>query len=381
MPYWRLSGFYFFYFGFLGIFMPYWSLYLKSLDFDAKQIGILSGAVLATKIFAPSIWGWLADTRGKRMGVIRLGSFLALLSFAGIYISHNYLWLIFVVITFSFFWNAVLSQFEVLTLAHLGRQYNRYSQIRVWGSIGFIVAVVVLGLLFDFVSIQMLPLVMCFFLGGIWIFSLLVPEKSVPARHVEAGLMKIVCQPSVLSFMAACCLLQIAHGPYNTFFSVYLEKFEFSRTFIGQLWALGVLSEVALFVLMHRVMPFFGVRKLILLSLGISVVRWIIIAYGVHSITLLLLAQLMHAATFGAFHAAAIELIRRTFPQQFAGQGQAVYSGLSFGVGGALGAVLSGFMWDYSASATFVMASVASALAFIIAWCWVEEGDEKSYGH
>lgn len=361
--------------------MPYWSLYLQSLDFDARQIGILSGAVLATKIIAPSIWGWLADTSGRRIGVIRLGSFLALVSFCGIYISQNYLWLILVVISFSFFWNAVLSQFEVLTLAHLGREYNRYSQIRVWGSIGFILAVVILGLLFDFFSIKLLPWVMCLFLAGIWVFSLLVAEKNVPQRQTQAGLMKIVRQPSVLAFMVACCLLQIAHGPYNTFFSVYLERYEFSRTVIGQLWALGVLAEVVLFVFMHRVMPFFGVRKLILLSLGISIVRWIIIAYGVHSMALLLLAQLMHAATFGAFHAAAIELIRRTFPQQFAGQGQAVYSGLSFGVGGALGAVLSGYMWDYSASATFVMASVASVLAFIIAWRWVEEGDEELHGH
>ncbi|MCB1948818.1 MFS transporter, partial [Nitrosomonas sp.] len=59
LPYWRLSGFYFFHFAVLGAFVPYWSLYLQSLSFSALQIGILMSLLLVTRIFAPTAWGWL----------------------------------------------------------------------------------------------------------------------------------------------------------------------------------------------------------------------------------------------------------------------------------------------------------------------------------
>lgn len=354
--------------------MPYWSLYLKSLGLDPRQIGMLAGAVMATKIVAPSIWGWLADHSGRRLSVIRIGSFLAFACFSALYFSQSFSWLLFVVLGYSFFWNAVLAQFEVLTLSHLDNEHNRYSQIRLWGSIGFITAVLLLGILFDFVSIGYLPIVLAGFLLGIWLCSLWVPDSMPrPAQPNNAGLLDILRRPSVLAFLSACCLLQIAHGPYNTFFSLYLDYYGFNRTLIGQLWALGVLAEVVLFIFMHRLLPFFDVRKLILLSLLLSVIRWLIIAYGVESMPLLIVGQLMHAATFGAFHAAAIELVRRAFPSHLAGQGQAVYSGLSFGLGGAMGAVLSGMIWEYSATLTFVMASLASLIALLIAWIWIKD--------
>ena len=70
LPYWRLSGFYFFYFAFIGAFAPYWSLYLQSLEFNALQIGVLMSLLLITRIFSPSVWGWLADHTGKRVRVV-----------------------------------------------------------------------------------------------------------------------------------------------------------------------------------------------------------------------------------------------------------------------------------------------------------------------
>ncbi|NNF97645.1 MAG: MFS transporter, partial [Halobacteria archaeon] len=61
MPYWRLSGFYFFYFASLGALLPYWGLYLKSQGYDITAIGDLMAIIMATKIISPNIWGWIAD--------------------------------------------------------------------------------------------------------------------------------------------------------------------------------------------------------------------------------------------------------------------------------------------------------------------------------
>ncbi len=377
--YWRLSGFYFFYFALLGAYIPYWGLYLQASGFSALEIGFLTGMVMATKIVAPSLWGWLADRTGRRLRIIRLGSLLAFACFSGIFISTTFAWLMLVVAAYSFFWNAVLAQFEVITLDHLGSEYNRYSQVRVWGSVGFIGAVVGLGWLFDLISVTALPVVMVSLLGGIWVCSLRVRDGAKQLRRASSkGLGEVLRQNTVWALFLACFLLQVAHGPYYTFFSLYLESFGYSRATIGQLWALGVVAEVLLFLVMHRVLPRFGVRRIMLVSLGLAMLRWLMIAYGAQSLPVLLLAQCLHAASFGAFHAVSIELIRRSFPVGLAGQGQAIYSGISFGAGGAAGAVISGYLWEYNAQLTFVIASVASGLACLIAWRFIQEPDPES---
>lgn len=372
LPYWRLSGFYFAYFGLLGAWLPYWGLYLQELGHNAVAIGALSSAVMATKVVAPSLWGWLADRSGRRSTIIRVGSFLALLIFLGVFFRTDFWWLMAVVVGYSFFWNAVLAQFEVVTLSHLEGQYHRYSLIRVWGSIGFIVTVAGIGAFLDYFSIHLLPWIYTLLLAGIWLSSLTVAEKAGNDQRDEreGSLWSIVSQPSVVAFFVVCMLLQIAHGPYYTFFSIHLENLGYTKTVTGVLWSLGVLAEVFLFLVMHRLMGGFSLRSIMLVSLLLSVIRWWLIGYFADNVVILFFAQLMHAATFGSFHAVAVELVRRYF-KGYQGQGMALYSGLSFGGGGALGAILSGMLWDYGAGLTFLLAVVASALALLIAWLYM----------
>jgi len=370
----RLSGFYFFYFALLGAYIPYWGLYLQGRGFNALEIGYLTGAVMATKVVAPSIWGWLADRTGQRLRIVRLGSLLALACFCGIFIASGFAGLLLVVVAYSFFWNAVLAQFEVITLDHLGTAYNRYSRVRVWGSVGFIGTVLALGLVFDTVAMSWLPLIMALLLAGIWACSLLVSGATGERRPGAAqGLVQVLRTNTVWAFLLVCFLLQVAHGPYYTFFSLYLEGLSYSRVTIGQLWALGVLAEVLLFLVMHRLLPRFGVRRIMIVSLWAAVLRWLLVAYGAESLPVLVFAQCLHAATFGAFHAVSIELIRRNFPAALAGQGQAIYSGISFGAGGAIGAVLSGYLWQQNPQFTFLLASMASGLACLLAWRFIHD--------
>ena len=159
VPYWRLSGFYFFYFATLGVFLPYWSLYLKDSGFSPIEIGELSALLVGTKIIAPNLWGWIADHTGKSLRIIRIASFFAALLFVGFLLAQHYFWFAWITIAFSFFWNAVLPQFEAVTLFHLKNEPHRYSQIRLWGSIGFIVSVLGIGWLLDSRPIVLLPVV------------------------------------------------------------------------------------------------------------------------------------------------------------------------------------------------------------------------------
>lgn len=373
LPYWRLSSFYFFYFAVLGVLVPYWGLYLQAMEFSLLEIGYLSGLVMATKIFAPSIWGWLADRSGQRLRVVRWGSLAAFLCFFGVFEQRDFAYLAVVVFFYTFFWNAVLAQFEVIALGYLGDQPQWYSRLRLWGSVGFILAVIALGWVFDLVSVVNLPWFLLVFLAAIWLSSLTIHPQQQRHHHEESseGLGAILCRPQVLAFFACCFLLQLGHGPYYTFYSIFLEARGYSRGVIGLLWALGVLAEVVVFWYMHRLLPRFGVRLLLLWSLLLAALRWTVIGFGVESLTLLLFAQLLHAFTFGVFHSVSIETVRRNFPRGHQGQGQALYSGLSFGLGGAVGAVLSGALWETLGAAwVFLCAAGAALLAWLIAWRW-----------
>jgi PPP family 3-phenylpropionic acid transporter len=374
VPYWRLSSFYACYFALLGAWMPFWPLYLQQLGYGAAAIGLVGSVMQGTKIFAPSVWGWLAQRSGQRMRVIRWGGGAALLIFGLIFVRQDLAWLFCVVAGFSFFWNAVLAQFEVVTLGHLGSDHNRYSLIRVWGSVGFISIVTGLGFAFEHIDLRWLPWVMAALLAGIWLSTLSVGERrSGQQLAVAPGQpwSQRLRQPPVIAFFATCFLLQMAHGPYYTFFSVFLEQHGYSRSATGLLWSLGVLAEVGLFLLMHRLLLRFDLRLLLIGSLLASVVRWLLTAWLVDSLPWLIAAQCLHAATFASYHACAVELVRRMFAGARQGQGMALYSGVSYGGGGAAGAAVSGLVWAWSPAGTFVMASLLSLLAVFIAWRWL----------
>lgn len=373
--YWRLSTFYLFHFASLGVLVPYWSLYLKHQGFGAGEIGELMALLMATKIVSPNIWGWIADHTGLRLGVVRAGALLALITFTAIFFVDGYWPTALVMVAFSFFWNAVLPQFEANTLSHLGEQQHRYSSIRLWGSIGFIATVAGMGPLLDRFDAGIVPGVMLALFVGILLASLLAPRQdgTLHPSPVES-LRRVLLKPQVLALLAVCFLMQASHGPYYTFYTLYMEGHGYTRSAIGQLWALGVVAEVGIFLLMPRLVASYGLRSLLLTSMVLTTVRWLLIGHYPQSLPIVLAAQTLHAASFGVYHATAIALFHKYFPGRLQGRGQALYASLSFGAGGALGSYYSGVVWEsLGAEAAFVIAAGLSAAGLVIGWRWLKE--------
>jgi PPP family 3-phenylpropionic acid transporter len=372
IPYWRLSSFYFFYFASLGVLVPYWSLYLKSLGFSSLAIGTLVAILPATKLVAPYIWGWLADHTRRSMLIIRVSSLLALASFSLLFIHQDLWWLAAVMLVFSFFWNATLPQFEAMTLNHLGDDHHRYSMVRLWGSLGFIVIAVLMGDLIDTFSETSIPVVVfaCYLM--IAISSFVVPEK-LSAPHVEhVSILRVIRKPEVMAFMAICFLMLCSHGPYYTFYTIYLENYGYSSQLIGWLWAVGVIAEIVIFLIMHRLLPALGARKLLIVTLSLTTVRWLLIGFFVDSLPLLFTAQLIHAFSFGVFHAVGINLVHQYFTGSHQGRGQALYSSVSFGAGVAVGSLVSGLVWDsLGAGMLFSFAAACTVIALMIVWRYI----------
>ncbi len=370
LPYWRLSGFYFFFFAALGALMPYWGPYLRAEGFSSAEIGQLLAILHATKIVAPNIWGALADRIGRRMAVVRAASLVAFLAFSAILLAEAFGAVALVMALFGFFWNAALPQYEANTFNHLDGQEHRYSRIRLWGSVGFIVSVMGLGELLDRTGFGTLPYMVLLIFGGLAASSLIAPEAGRARRHADGrGFWATLRQPAVIGFFLACFLNQVGHGPFYSFFSIYLEDHGYSGGLIGALWAWGVLAEIGVFLLMHRLLPRFGARNLLVLALALGGVRWLMVAAWVDAAWLVAVSQTFHAASFGVYHAVAIDTVNRFFTGPAQGRGQALYSSLTFGAGVATGSLLAGQAWDRFGGDTFLAASAVAFLAAgLAAW-------------
>lgn len=378
LPYWRLSGLYLWYFAALGAFLPYWPLYLQGAGYDARQIGVLMALLAGTRIVAPNCWGWLADHTGRDLSLIRLACFFTLIGFAPVLFVADFRSLAVVTAVFGFFWNAFLPTLEALNLTWLEGDSERYSRIRLWGSVGFIGTVVVVGELLDrHLKISQLPWIMALLFGLMWLTSLIVPKGAKPAHDTRhAPLRAIVRRPEVLGLLAVGLLMQMAHGPYYTFYSVHLANHGFDRSQIGELWALGVLAEILLFLLLPATRSGLFLRTLLLGSIALSALRWLLIAWGARWVWVLVSAQLLHAASFGAFHVASIALVHRYFWGRTQHRGQALYSSLSYGAGGALGSLVSGFAWgDFGAGWVYSGAAAVALAAWLVAWIWIDRHD------
>lgn len=370
MPYWRLSNFYFFYFALLGAVAPFMPLYLEYLGFSPARIGELLALPMLMRCLAPNLWGWLGDRTGRRLLIVRWGALLTLAGFALIFIRQDYGWLVLVMLLHAFFWHAILPQFEVLTFTHLRHQPERYSKIRVWGSVGFIVTVVLMGWSFDLYGLGGYPLLVCLIMLGILASSMLVPatagEYSRRTHAAGDGIRTILQRRPVWIFYLGVMLMQVSHGPYYSFLSIYLGELGYSRTVTGWLWSLGVLAEIVLFLLMPRILLRFSVRQVLLASFALAALRWLMLGHLADQIIWLLLIQLLHAATFGSFHTGAMQFVQQQFPAGRQGMGQALYVSLS-GVGAAVGALYAGYLWQPAGPATtFAVASAAAALAGVI---------------
>jgi len=373
--YWRLSNLYFWFFALLGALLPYWSLYLEGRGFSYLEIASLMATIQLTKVVAPNVWGWLGDRSGRRVRLVRLGSVLGALCFLGVFLKPGFYGLLLVMVAFSFFWNAILPLYEVITLNGLGADRERYGRVRLWGSVGFIVSVAGIGWLLDILPLDWLPWLLLPLFGGIVVAAFLVPSESQaikPPTGARERLVKIVSNPAVLAFFAMNMLLQVSHGAYYTFFSIHLEKIGYDKLAIGLLWSLGVVAEIGIFLVMHRIMRAFSIRQIALTALTLTLLRWIMIAEVSDILLLLIIAQCLHAASYGALHAISVHYIQGYFGQHHHGQGQALYSGLTFGAGGAIGAWLSGFIVDSAGTPLAFWGSAAAiALALVVAWLWL----------
>jgi MFS transporter, PPP family, 3-phenylpropionic acid transporter len=370
----------FVYFLGFGVFLPFFSPFLKAQGFDAQQVGGLLAAVMLAKVFGPLLLGWWVDRSNRLLPVLRSTALFSVLLFGvviglTIFSAPFALWFV-VLLLFGLVWQPILSQLDVLTLRLVADDSNAYSAIRAWGSIGFIVASVGLGWVINGFVEHKTALISGFMwlsLLGLLALLLLMPElKTTHAPSVRSAqfwpeFWRHLRRPPMLGFLSMQFLVNVAHGVYYAFFSIYLDSKGYSAGMIGLLWALGVVAEIVLFFILPRFLGRYALSTLFLLAIVLMALRWVMIGTLIDSLFWLLLAQILHAASFGLTHAVGIAVMHQQFSGGMQARGQAIFSGLSYGGGAATGLLLAGYLWAHiGATGAFLAMALVSVLAGVM---------------
>ncbi len=379
LPYRRLSAFYLIYFAALGLFSPYWGAYLETRGLAHWQIALVMSMWFGTRALAPMPWAWLSERYGRNEAWLRIGAVGTLLSFALFLLPLNFAALLVVMAVFAALYNAIMPQFEAMTLAHLGARRSLYGRIRVWGSVGFALTVTSAGVVLEQLGYAVLPWVLLPLFAALAVAAWVNPDPAglrdsprVPFAQVKARL----ADGSVKRLLLVALLMQLAHGPYYVYFAIYLDQQGFGASWVGAYWAVGLALEIAIFVIMPQILARFDPRWLLACCLLSSAARWAVVAWLPEQVPLMLIAAASHALTFGVFHATTMQILSSHFPGRLAGHGQGLLYGISSGLGGVAGAIVAGAAWRYIGPAgAFVCAAVVSLLA--VALCpWIHTQPE-----
>jgi len=322
-----------------------------------------------TRIVSPSIWSILVARDRRPARWLRIGAIATVFSGALFLLPLTTLELALAMLAFCAFFNAIMPQFESMTLSHLVGATERYGSIRVWGSLGFIVTVAGLGLVFEHWSPLALPwlLLPMFIALAVSSFANDYGRTQVEPQ-AEGPFKQLVLRREVMAFLLVAFLMQISFGPYNTFFSLYLKENEYRPAMLGFYWALGVFVEIGVFAFAAPLLRRIPARRMITLALVLASLRWVVTALAPRNVPVMALAQVSHAIIFGGFYAACMQLVSEYFPGRALGHGQGIFSGFSSGVGGVIGALVSGYAWQAGGGKlAFLIAGAAAAVAAFIA--------------
>lgn len=365
-----LSAFYFFFCCVLGLIFSHWGVYLSDKGYSASQIATMSAIFLSANIFAPSICAYLIDRTQNRLLVIRTSLCLSMAFFVMLFFITTPALAFIAYAFFSACFHGVISQVEVITLSQAQTKGADYSRIRVWGSIGFIASAYAAGVMADSFGPLLVPLAVLGSMVFLICSTFGLPSTDTPAETESQGrqpLRFIFKNKRILAFFFMVAAINFSHGGYYTFFSIYLQQHDYSKTEIGSFWSIAVIAEVLMFITLKNVMRRHSTARLVTLCMILTVVRWFVTASVPGNVWLIIFAQTMHAFSFAAAHSVIIDIVRKIFGSGNESQSMAFYAGALVSAPAATGSMISGYVWAYSPNAVFWMAGSAVGLAWIMA--------------
>ncbi|MBS0461907.1 MAG: MFS transporter [Proteobacteria bacterium] len=362
------AQFYFWYYAAIGAYTPYVGRWVVSMGHGGFMASAMIGLWYASRVFGPPAWT-AGLSRSPRPGMwLVYGCAISLACFALFTLTRNTWPLLAVMAGFGLFYNALLPQFEAMTLTALGAASHDYGRIRLWGSLGFLVVAGSYGWLLDRLGDATfpwlcLPLLVAALLAA-W------PHRDErpppPAAHLaSAG--HLWKRAGVRRFLLMAMLAQAGFGTFYVFYTLHLQAHGHDGLHVGILWAIGVLAEIVMFWFVPGLIARFGAPRLLSLCLAVGTARWTATALWAGSFSIMAVTQLSHAFSFAVFQACLMRLMAQYFPGARAAAGQGLLYGFSSGVGGTLGAAVAAVLWHYGGGqAAFLGGSALTACAWLL---------------
>ncbi len=357
-----LGSQYFIYFGVLGVYLPYFNLYCYHIGFSGFQIGLISAVrTLAAALF-PMAWGHLADRYRMRKPIFVGCSFAAALAWSLFLATTDFPAMLGIMAIYGFFYAPVISFLEAFTMDYLGNRRREYGRLRAWGSISFIAVVTLAGRAIDATSLRIVPALI---LAGSLLRAVLsaqMPPGETTGPRQDTASLRLLWRPQVAGFLGAAFLMLVSHGAYYAFFSIHLDALGYGRTTIGICWAVAVGAEIVVMLFSRRLFARFSLQTVLVFSFSAAAVRWFALA-ATESLAVILVCQLLHAFTYGAFHMASVLRIDELMPAEAKTLGQAANNAVTYGLGMMVGFFGSGLLYAPLGSFSLFAVSGAAALA------------------
>ena len=366
-PFAAFAALYFCYFASIGTFNPYAPLWFKELGYSTLAIGAIASLQSWSRVLAPYAWSWFGDHGGQRTRLIRAAAAASLVCATGLLWARGHGAVAACTLMLFLANGGVVPLSEAALAQHLrtaqGMDTARYGRVRMWGSVGFIVAVAAFGPLLQTLGLDWFPLFVVAMYALLCVAAWRLPmarSERVDSANA-APMISVLRRPEVAWFFASIVFTVLAHTALYAFFSLYLDELGYDKSTVGLLWAASVLAEIAFFWAQGRFFSRISPHAWLQWAAAVSVLRFAMTAWGAASMWVLLAAQALHAITFAGQHAACVVLISRHFPGPMRGRGQALYAVLGYGVAGVVGGVAGGWLVTHAGFASVFWAAAAMA--------------------
>ncbi|NEW60970.1 MFS transporter [Sulfurovum sp. bin170] len=350
-----LSLFYLFYFALVGVYIIFMPKVLLDFNYSKAQVGIIYAAAPFMRFLLPFLFKHLVELNHKVYLFSLLFTFLATLIFLST-VENFYLYL-FANLLFGASMGISLPFVETIALQQISKK--EYGRIRLWGSVGFIIIALWLG------KILSDPYEALYYLSGTAFMTLVVGyfalqfDSEVKERKKQESDSSFSLT-RFWAFWVSLFLMQLAFGGFYNFFTIYEIEHGISLEMVSWMWIFGVVCEI---VMLYFQGPLLERNLLNILKIAtlITAFRWMILYLYPDSITLTFASQSLHAVSFALYHTATITYVFSLYSQKKLAQ--QFLLGIGFGLGGAVGAMVSG--WIYGES-LFLIEAIITLGAFLM---------------
>lgn len=361
---WRFAAFYAALFAVVGIQLPYWPVWLKGRGLDAAEIGALVAAQMWIKVAFNPVVGGLVDRTGKRRPILfalAAGSLLATLAFPWV---REFWPLLGLSVALGALFAAIMPVGDNLTMRHVVAHGFDYGRLRMWGSLAFIAVAGLAGGLLDTLGRDAIVWLLAAALAPLCLAILVLPDsprsEALP-QGPRPGWGALLRDRRYWVFVAATASVGASHAMYYGFATLHWQRSGIDNAWIGGLWGIGVIAEVALFAWGGGLVRRLGPARLIGLGALAGAVRWALMPW-VAEPWLLAPLQCLHGLSFGATHLGAMHFIARQIPPALSGRAQSLHAAMGGGVTIGLATIASGWLYgEFGGLGFLAMAGLAAA--------------------